>query len=95
MPKGTVNGEPYEVPDGYRIASEAELYRGHAALSLLSDLDRSSAGRHKGDAEFQDPSGYSQGNPLLVPGMHVGHTISGQRIVVPENPADPAAWIVP
>lgn len=93
MPRGSINGVAYDVPDGYVVVSAAANRRACAAANLLSDLDRSAAGRHQGDAESQDPTGYSQGNPLLAPGTHVGFTMYGQRIIVPETPGDPAAWI--
>jgi hypothetical protein len=94
MPKGTINGEPYEIPDGWRLVREQELHRGHAALALLSDLSRSEHGRHEGDAEFQTEGGRSLGNKLLTTGQHVGHDIAGRRIVVPEprRRSDPEAW---
>lgn len=95
MPRGTINGEPFEVPEGYDIVSQKERSRGSAALTLLQDLDRSPHGRHRGDLEFQDPTGFSQGNPCLSAGTHIGFTIGGQRIVVPEDDklGDPHAWV--
>ena len=95
MPRGTISGQPFEVPDGWEAVQQDELRRLRAAANLLSDLDRSPAGRHKGDRESQDPSGVSQGNPLLPPGTHVGYDLGGRRLIVPENPADPKAWVEP
>lgn len=90
---GTINGVPFSVPEGYEVVSRAEWDRGRKALQLLSDLDRSQVGRHRGDVESQAPTGVSQGNPLLPPGTHIGYTIDGwRRIVVPENTADVDAW---
>lgn len=97
MPKGTINDEPYEVPEGYDIISNQAKRKGQLAVQLLSDLDRSPVGRHKGDAESQDPTGISQGNLLLPPGTHIGHGLSGaHRIVVPDDPnlSDADAWYV-
>lgn len=64
--------------------------------TLVSDLDRSPNGRHEGDAEFQDPSGVSQGNPHIQPGEVIGYTISGGEIAMPVNIGDrndPDKWI--
>lgn len=88
--KTTFNsGQPGEFtvvyPPGYTLVTNERYYRLNEAVTLLDDLDRSAAGRHRGDSEFQDPSGTSQGNPLLPPGTHIGHTIYGRRIVVPEK----------
>jgi hypothetical protein len=93
MAEGTINGKPYRLPDGYVPVPQEQLWRLQRAASLLSDLDRSPSGRHRGDAEYQNPSGFSQGNPLLPPGTHIGHTIGGLRIVVPDRPSDPDAWV--
>jgi hypothetical protein len=95
MPKGTINGEPYEIPEGYEVVNKKALRSYQLAQQVLSDLDRSPAGRHKGDAESQDPTGYSQGNPLLPAGTHVGYALyGGHRIVVPERTANAEAWYV-
>jgi hypothetical protein len=61
-----------------------EKYRLQAAARLLSDLDRSPHGRHEGDAEGQDPTGESQGNPCLTTGQIIGYDIGGRPYVVPE-----------
>jgi hypothetical protein len=94
MPKGTINGVAYEVPEGYRPASEKELRRGHDALRLLQDLSRSRHGRHEGDSEFQTEGGRSLGNDLLTTGQQIGYTIGGRPIVVPEHRerGNPEAW---
>lgn len=93
MNTGTINGVPYTVPQGYKVVLEESLQRSQLALQLLSDLDRSAAGRHRGDVEAEDPTGVSQGNPLLPPGTHIGYSLYGnRRIVVPEKTFDPAAW---
>jgi hypothetical protein len=62
---------------------------------LLGELDRSPNGRHEGDAESQDPTGISQGNPYLRPGTRIGTHISGKAIVVPgwRDLTNADAWI--
>jgi len=94
MPRGSINGKPYAVPDGYEIISDTTYRWGNAARRLLSDLTRSPHGRHGGDAEFQTPGGVSQGNPFLKTGQRIGTSISGKPITVPEpaRRADPDAW---
>ena len=93
--EGTINGEPFSLPAGFVPARKGEIAQGKAALALLGELDRSAHGRHEGDAESQDPTGISQGNQLLPAGTHIGHHISGRRIVVPpwRQLTDPDAWI--
>lgn len=49
MAEGTINGEPYKVPRGFKVVSEAQARHGAEALILLQDLDRSPNGRHEGD----------------------------------------------
>jgi len=84
--EGTINGEPYKVPDGYECVSQSRYREGQMALNLLRDLSRSEHGRCKGDAEFQSESGFSAGNPILPPGTHIGYSIDGaMRIVVPST----------
>lgn len=67
--------------------------------TLVQDLDRSPHGRHIGDAEVQDPSGISRGNPLLPEGQILGFTMSGtsRAYVIPgrldKHKPDPAVWI--
>lgn len=97
MPSGTINGEDYSLPEGYVPVPEEAYARAQRARELLGELDRSERGRHVGDAEMQDPSGTSQGNPLLEEGQHIGYHISGKRIVVPpwQKLQDASAWIVP
>lgn len=56
----------------------------HDAQRLLADLDRSPNGRHQGDVEGQDPTGFSQGNPHLTTGATIGYDIGGKPYVVPE-----------
>lgn len=97
MPEGEINGEKYVVPDGY-IPVPAEAHQNATeARELLGELDRSQHGRHEGDAESQDPSGTSQGNPLLREGQHIGYHISGKRIVVPHwrDLQKPHTWYMP
>jgi hypothetical protein len=79
------DGEKREVlvPADWELIRSEEYRSLQAAATLLSDLDRSKAGRHKGDAEGQDPSGVSQGNPYLKEGQRIGTTISGSPIVYP------------
>lgn len=76
---------PYLCPVGYAVTYDTHRERAQAAQTLLSDLDRSPSGRHRGDSEYQDPSGVSQGNPLLAPGTHIGYTMDGAHIVVPDR----------
>jgi hypothetical protein len=64
---------------------------------MVSDLDRNEHGRHEGDADAGDPSGASQGNPLLRTGDTLGYGLGGGiRYVMPERGRrhDPDAWIV-
>lgn len=95
MRTGTINGVPYSVPEGYEVIDCDYLKRLMAFTAIVSDLDRSAVGRHLGDAESQDPTGTSQGNPILPVGMHIGYTINGDHIVVPPRDVrhDPSAWI--
>jgi len=86
-----------ELPDGWTVVRKEQLYRLQAAATLLSDLDRSMSGRHRGDGEGQDPTGVSQGNPFLHPGDRIGTTMSGRPIVVPEQTGftdlgNPSLW---
>jgi hypothetical protein len=94
MPNGTVNGDPYTVPEGFEVVSTAAARRGRAAINLLNDLSRSPHGRHEGDVESQSPTGRSEGNPLLTTGQQIGYTINGRPLVVPEpsKRGDPEAW---
>ncbi len=45
--------------------------------TLVTDLDRNEHGRHEGDADVGDPTGVSQGNPLLPTGTVLGHSLGG------------------
>lgn len=76
---------------------DGDLARLRAFAMIVADLDRNFEGRHQGDVSSGDPTGVSQGNPLLGgEGTHIGYTMSGDRIVVPSRACthDPAAWIV-
>jgi hypothetical protein len=92
--RGTINGEPYEVPDGWRVVSKQELHRAQAALRVLSDLSRSEHGRHEGDSEFQTEGGRSLGNSFLQTGQRIGTTMDGRPITVPSprERGNPEAW---
>lgn len=72
------------VPDGWVLVREDRMAAAGDAMRLLNDLDRSTAGRHLGDVESQDPSGVSQGNPFLTPGQRLGTDLSGNPIVAPD-----------
>lgn len=81
-------------------AQTVEYYRDEASRmgqwrTLLLDLVRSPHGRHHGDAEYQDPSGASQGNPYLMVGQRIGTTMDGRPIIVPpgESMHLPNAWL--
>lgn len=97
MTTGTFNGEPYSIPDDCVVIGREHYYRLQAFATIASDLDRSAVGRHEGDAESQDPTGRSQGNPIWPVGTHIGYTLDGDHIVIParEQRHDPAAWIRP
>jgi hypothetical protein len=73
----------------YEALNEARQWRG-----LIQNLDRNENGRHAGEEDFGDPTGYSQGNPHLTPGQRIGTTYDGQPIVVPphEQQHDASAW---
>jgi hypothetical protein len=92
-----VDGVEYRIPPGYELIAEGYAEKAKAALALLQDLDRSEHGRHEGDSEFQTEGGVSLGNRLLPAGTHIGHHISGRRIVVPSwhDLGNPEAWIEP
>jgi hypothetical protein len=94
MPEGTINGEPYKVPDGYLAVSEREWHRASAALTLLQDLSRSEHGRHEGDIEIETLGGVSLGNKRIRTGQTIGHGIDGSPIVVPppRERGNPDAW---
>lgn len=92
---GTENEATVEHPPGYTLVPADRYRKLNDAMELLRDLDRSLAGRHRGDAESQDPTGVSRGNPLLPPGTHIGHDRGGRRILVPDvrDLGDAKAWI--
>ena len=53
----------------------------HSAHRLLVDLDRNEHGRHQGDTDVGDPTGWSQGNPFaLDPDTRLGTTMLGEPI---------------
>jgi hypothetical protein len=71
---------------------------GALALRILADLDRCEHGRHEGDicSGATGCNGPSKGNPLLVTGAVIGHTLHrSHRIIVPApgHRHDPAAWL--
>lgn len=68
--------------------------RENALARLLLDLHRCEHGRQQGD-HCLSCGGPSTGNLLLPPGMHIGHTLYGDRIVVPpwEEHNDPKKWV--
>jgi hypothetical protein len=87
-----VDGVNWPVPEGVRMLHEAEFTRMQYLAGVVSDLDRSPHGCHRGKSESQDPTGVSQGNDLVPPGSAIGYSRSGRPWVVPHNPSDPDAW---
>jgi len=77
------------------LGADDEWNRLRLFARLVSDLDRSPNGRHEGDAEVQDPTGVSQGNPHIREGVVFGYTMGGRPIRMPprELRDDPEAWI--
>ena len=71
-----------------------EALRENALARLLLDLHRCEHGRLEGD-HCLSCGGPSTGNLLLSPGTHIGHTLYGDRIVVPawEDHNDPKKWV--
>jgi len=61
---------------------------------ILLDLHRCEHGRLAGD-ECLSCGGPSAGNLILPPGTLIGHTLYGDRIVVPsiQDHNDPESWI--
>jgi hypothetical protein len=97
MRVGRIDGVPYSVPDGFEVVSADRLAQLHKFATLVSDLDRNFEGRHEGDVSSGEPTGVSQGNPILPVGMHIGYTLARhRRIVVPPREVrhDPDAWLV-
>jgi len=93
--EGTINGEPYSLPDGYQPISIEEYTRLITFYNIIMDLDRNANGRHKGDADSGDPTGVSQGNLILPVGMQIGWTLGGYSIIVPPrgDRHKPEAWM--
>ena len=52
-------------------------------FKFFTDLSRNANGRIIHDPDSSDETGFSQGNPILTPGMHIGYTMTGDRIIVP------------
>jgi hypothetical protein len=79
-----------------RKGNAEELARGRAFTAMVADLDRNQNGRHERDVDAGDPTGVSQGNPLLPTGTVVGYDIRGDeyRMPAPGRRHDPAAWKV-
>lgn len=71
-----------------------QALRENALARLLLDLHRCEHGRLEGD-HCLSCGGPSEGNRLLPPGTHIGHTLYGDRIVVPawEDHNDPEKWV--
>lgn len=71
-----------------------QALRENALARILLDLHRCEHGRLEGDNCFSC-GGPSTGNLLLPPGMQIGHTLYGDRIVVPswEEHNDPKKWV--
>lgn len=66
-----------------RAGRIAELERWR---TMVADLDRNEHGRHEGDADVGDPTGVSQGNPLLPAGTVLGYSLGGSwQYVMPER----------
>jgi hypothetical protein len=92
--------------DGYRQLTwqekceqlEAENRRLQGFARMIRDLSRNEYGRHEGDADFNDPTGISQGNPHIGVGEVFGYSIGGHRRAyarpIRELEGDPEAWIV-
>lgn len=61
---------------------------------MVLDLDRNANGRHEGDPDVYDPTGISQGNPLVRTGEVLGYGLRGDKYVMPERGRrhDPRAW---
>lgn len=86
MSAGTINGEPYSLPDGYEPISREQLHRLQAAAVLLSDMDRCEHGRHLGDVcgGASGCNGPSRGNSFLTTGQRIGTSLHGGAYVVPD-----------
>lgn len=71
-----------------------EALRQNALARILLDLHRCEHGRLAADNCY-GCDGMSSGNLLLPPGTHIGHTLYGDRIVVPEweDHNDPKKWV--
>jgi hypothetical protein len=71
-----------------------EIARLRKFEGLVLDLDRNENGRHEGDADVGDPTGVSQGNPLMHAGDVIGYRLGGHPYVMPERSQryDPSAW---
>lgn len=94
---GTINGLPYDVPDGYTIVKDEYLERCADMTNLVIDLDRCVHGRHQEDACFGCPDGVSAGNPYRQQGDPLGHDISGNVIADPGRAKRNLAkdWVTP
>lgn len=77
-----------DVPAGCELMTTEQARRLRGCAAVLSDLDRSAVGRHRGDSESQDETGRSQGNQFLTPGQRIGTSLSGKPIIFP-NPESP------
>lgn len=55
----------------------AQIVEQQRWVILVADLDRNVNGRHEGDADVGDPTGVSQGNPLLPTGTVLGYSLGG------------------
>ena len=73
---------------------QQQVQRLEGFRAIVSDLDRNPNGRHEGDADVADPTGYSQGNPKFITGDVVGYQLGGKPIIMPprERRSDPQAW---
>lgn len=73
----------------------AEIAKLQAFRTIVTDLDRNKNGRHEGDVDVGEPSGISEGNPIIQTGEILGYDIGGFPYVMParKDRHDPSAWI--
>lgn len=73
---------------------EQQVQRLRGFQAIVADLDRNPNGRHEGDADVDDPTGVSQGNPKFTTGDVVGYQLGGKPYLMPPRGkrSDPQAW---
>jgi hypothetical protein len=91
-----------DLPEEWKIVRRADLIKMQDAVTLLSELDRCSHGRHRGDVcgGASGCNGPSVGNGYLSEGQRIGTTLSGHAITVPDQTArvdlgDASLWVRP